>query len=236
MTLKRLTVGIALMALALWGAGCSGLRTAGMAQPRLTPTLIATVTPVPPPPVQIVDRELLGAAAVTAGCDAPPEANLMCATETDAPQLTVSQSAATYARWRLQWQDAEPLTGDEVLALRTVLSGDLSPNLYLVEKDGSRMHVPLRRFGLDEGERAMHVPLREVRDAEGNTPDFAQVNGSRSSSSGRTWRGRSNCRACACFPYGRSRRTLRPRLWIWRRACKFPQALPWRRWRTICWR
>jgi len=173
---RRLTAGMALIGLALWGAGCGGPHTAGMAEPRPTPTLIATVTPAPPSPVQIVDRELLGAAAITVGCDAPPEANLACETEANAPRLTVSQSAATYGRWRLQWQNAKPLTGDEVLALHMVLSGDLSPNLYLVQQDGSRMHVPLRRFGLDEGEHAVHVPLREVRDAEGNTPDFAQVN------------------------------------------------------------
>jgi len=45
-----------------------------------------------------------------------------------------------------------------------------------VQQDGSRIHVQLGRFGLAEGKQTVHVPLREVRDAEGVTPDFAQVN------------------------------------------------------------
>ncbi len=104
MTLKRLTVGIALMALALWGSGCSGLRTAGMAQPRLTPTLIATVTPVPPPPVQIVDGELLGAAAVTGGCDAPPGGQPDVRDGNGRPATDGQPVRRNYARHGLQWR------------------------------------------------------------------------------------------------------------------------------------
>ncbi len=59
----------------------------------------------------------------------------------------------------------------------------------------------------------MHVPLREVRDAEGNTPDFAQVN-----DPDRLRRAdMADARIAELAPAFRmaSRRTLRPRLWIW---------------------
>ena len=68
------------------------------------------------------------------------------------------------------------MTGDETLALRTTMSGDLRPNLYLVERDGNRMPVELRRFGLREGMRDVRVPLREVKDIDGNTLDFSKIN------------------------------------------------------------
>ena len=175
--MKRTTVQIALWGLALalgvLLAGCGGQP---LPAPAPTPTLIAAIEPLAPPPMRLADVELLGAAGVDAACDAPPEANLACESDAASTRLTVNQSAATYSRWRVAWQDAQPLTGDETLALDVVASGNLSPNLYLVQQDGNRIQVPLRRFGLGEGEQTIHVPLREVRDADGNLPDFAQVN------------------------------------------------------------
>ena len=150
--------------------------------PEITPpptaTLIPTLAPPPPTPlvIPVVDRELLGAEHVEAACDAPPEAAFRCEMENGAPRLDVEVAASTYARWSVRWQDAPPLSGDETLALRLTSSGKLSPNLYLVGSDGSRMGIPLQEFGLPEGTQAIHIPLREVRNQENQTPDFATVN------------------------------------------------------------
>lgn len=124
-----------------------------------------------------MDQELLGASHVEASCDAPPEAGFTCESVESAPQLTVEINAATFARWRLQWQGATPLTGDETLTLRLTSSGNLAPNLYLVSSAGQRLGVPLKNFGMGTGARNLHIPLREVRDAQGNRLDFTTVNG-----------------------------------------------------------
>lgn len=142
-----------------------------------TPTLIPTLVPPTPTPPPVVDRELLGTANVQAACDAPPEANFTCENETTAPQMNVEINAATFARWRLQWQEAMPLTGDETISLRFTSSGNLAPNFYLASAGGQRIGVPLAKFGfVTEGTQTLHIPLREVHDPEGNNPDFAAVN------------------------------------------------------------
>jgi glucose/arabinose dehydrogenase len=46
-----------------------------------------------------------------------------------------------------------------------------------VGSDGSRVGIPLSQFGLTEGTHILHIPLREVRDAENKNPDFAAVYG-----------------------------------------------------------
>ena len=157
-------------------AGCGMFQPPEPPPPRPTPTLIATITPTPPPPVALVDAELLRSKDIEAACDHPPEANMTCENEARAPHILVDHDASTYSRWSMRWQDAPPLTGDETLALRTTMSGDLRPNLYLVEQDGNRMPVELRRFGLREGTHDVHVPLREVKDMDGNTLDFSKIN------------------------------------------------------------
>lgn len=157
-------------------AACGG-RSTPTPQPTAT---TAAPTPVPTPTiavVPIVDRELLGAEQITAACDAPPEAIFTCTDAANAPQLEVEVSASTYARWSIHWENAPALTGNETVALRLTSSGDLSPNFYLVTSDGSRMSVPLSQFGLTEGTQTLHIPLREVRDRDGNTLDLTTVNG-----------------------------------------------------------
>jgi hypothetical protein len=119
----------------------------------------------------------LGAHDVEAACDSPPEATLTCANANDAPRLDLDITASTFARWSLRWQNGEPLTGDETVSLRLTGSGNLTPNFYLVTRDGNRVGSPLSQFGLKEGTETLHIPLREMRDREGHPPDFAAVNG-----------------------------------------------------------
>lgn len=171
------TRSIALLMAALFAA-CS----ASPVPPRPTPTLIpilatpATEAPTAEEvasPLSIIDRELLGAEGVEAACDAPPEATFTCENIDSAPHLEVQITASTFARWSLRWQNAAPLTGDETIALRLSSSGNVSPNLYLATGDGMRIPVPLSQFGLAEGTHTLHIPLREVRNAEGKGLDFS---------------------------------------------------------------
>lgn len=159
-------------------AACGNAANQGLTSP--TPTAVATYappTPTPLPALALTQVELLGAPGVTAGCDAPPEATFTCQAEAVAPVMDVTIVASTYARWSLRWGEvAAPLTGDETLALHINRSGTVAPNLYLVEAGGNRIGVNLARFGLGDGDRMVYVPLREVRDADGNLPNFAAVN------------------------------------------------------------
>ncbi|MEZ4679606.1 MAG: hypothetical protein R2932_35845 [Caldilineaceae bacterium] len=68
------------------------------------------------------------------------------------------------------------LTGDETLLLHLRRSGNVTPNLYLVERSGRRTAVALARFGLAEGEQVLAIPLREIRDDARQWPNFADVN------------------------------------------------------------
>lgn len=164
--------------LALWlVTGC-----AGPPPPVATATLVPTLalpTATPQPPLRLIDAELLGAPGVESICDHPPEAQMSCGGEAAQPVLEVSVSAATFARWSLQWADAEtPLTGHETLALDLTRTGNLMPNLYLVERGGNRVGVSLARFWPGgAGDRVqVYVPLREVRTPEGAQPDYGEVN------------------------------------------------------------
>ena len=147
--------------------------------PSAAPTATLVPTLAPPLPVlrSITDQELLGAANTQTACDAPPEASFSCEAETSTPLLDVEISAATFARWSLHWENALPFTGNETLTLRLTNNGNLTPNLYLVTTDGQRLGVALNNFGLGQGGHTLHVPLAEVRDQEGNTLDYAAVNG-----------------------------------------------------------
>lgn len=93
--------------------------------------------------------------------------------------MTVDVNASTYARWRLNWADAAvdggSLTGRETLHLRTQSRGELHPNLYLVQRDGTRTAANLGRYGLDEGASTVHIPLAEIRGEENVAPDFAEI-------------------------------------------------------------
>ncbi|MEZ4733998.1 MAG: hypothetical protein R3E79_43450 [Caldilineaceae bacterium] len=141
-----------------------------------------------PPPViastlsPLTDAELLGAPGVTTACDHPAEAQLTCTKQATAgvppqPVRTVQVNASTYARWVLRFDGVETaLTGDETLAVTAVQTGELKPNLYLVERSGRRIPVSLARYGLRAGENYLHIPLREIRDEAGEWPAFAEVN------------------------------------------------------------
>lgn len=161
-------------------AACSTRATVPDARP--TATRIATM-PAPRPMatptvarVPVTDRELLGAEDVTAACDTPTQAHLICEDATGMPQLEVTIDASTFARWRLSWEGAAPLSGNETLILRLTTQGKLTPNLYLVSHDDTRLGVPLTNFGLAAGTQTLHIPLREVRDRDGNTLDLTAVN------------------------------------------------------------
>lgn len=163
--------------LLMFVVSCGG----GAATPAPTPTLITppapAATPTPPPPVNRIDQELLGAAGVTASCDHPAEAQLTCENEASAtPQFHVTINAATYARWSIHFADlSTPLTGDETLYVAAEQAGNLSPNLYLVERSGQRVPVALARYGLTEGAHDLFIPLREIKTDEDVTPNFAEV-------------------------------------------------------------
>ncbi|MCE7989996.1 MAG: hypothetical protein DYG89_53300 [Caldilinea sp. CFX5] len=94
------------------------------------------------------------------------------------PHLDVQVNASAFARWSLLLDPiAKPLTGDETLYLAGQQTGTLSPNLYLVERNGRRTVVSLALFGWQDGDNQLHLPLREIRDKEGAWPNFAEVNG-----------------------------------------------------------
>jgi glucose/arabinose dehydrogenase len=170
----------ALLALSL--SGCQALRGPTL---RPTPTLLPTreaPTATPVPPVALVDSELLGAPGTVGVCDAPPEATLECQDAGGRPVLAVKSSAATFARWSLRWENAvAPLTGDEVLALELTHDGTLNPNLYVVERSGNRISVPLTKFGFQRGPQTVHIPLREILGPEAPgqpaaVPNFGDIN------------------------------------------------------------
>lgn len=136
-------------------------------------------TPVPPPPASLAlfDTELLGSAGISAACDHPAEAELTCIDEATHPHLTVDVNAATFARWSLRWSQAErPLTGTETLRLHIRRTGQLFPNLYLVEEGGNRISVRLGQYGLADDWKTLLIPLGEIRSDEGHQPDFPHVN------------------------------------------------------------
>lgn len=151
-----------------------------------TPTAIVRPTamemPVQSTLPALVETELLGAPGVTAACDHPPEAQLTCtgkvtAGGVTAPVLSVEVSAGAYGRWSLRFDEVKTaLTGDETLSIAAVRTGNLTPNLYLVERSGRRVPVSLARYGLQAGENLLHIPLREIRDDAGEWPAFADVN------------------------------------------------------------
>lgn len=136
-----------------------------------------TSQPLPSPgPVTLIDTELLGMAGVTAACDHPEEAQLTCTAESTKPVLAVQVNASTYARWSVHFDNVTtPLTGDETLYLTARQTGKLTPNLYLVERNGRRAPVSLARYGLQEGDNTLAIPLREIRDDEDRWPAFAEV-------------------------------------------------------------
>jgi glucose/arabinose dehydrogenase len=124
----------------------------------------------------LVGSELLGAAGAQATCDHPPEAEFTCANPAGEARMEVNVSTATYARWSLRWgAAATPLTGAETLVMQAQRTGNLAPNLYLVEQGGRRIYVSLERYGLGDAMSELFVPLAEIKDEAGAAPDFGAV-------------------------------------------------------------
>lgn len=127
---------------------------------------------------QLRDVELLAQAGAVGACDADSvDTPWVCTHESHSPQFSLDIDAGSFARWSLRWETAEdPLVGTETIALTLDHTGNLRPNLYLVEAGGQRIHTSLARYGFGPGRQTVYVPLRELRDEEGNRLDFATVN------------------------------------------------------------
>ncbi|MCB0071449.1 MAG: hypothetical protein KDE20_08320 [Caldilineaceae bacterium] len=140
------------------------------------PVVEATPTPLPPPPpVDLYAPNLLDEPGAAQGCDADGGASILCRPEGPAT-IEVTVNAGNYARWSMKFpKPAAPLTPADVLHLRAAAPDGLSPNLYLVEADGDRIAVSLRRQGLDDAMDDIIIPLAEIKDDEGNRVDAAQV-------------------------------------------------------------
>ena len=148
----------------------------------MPPAPTVTVAPVAPTStpfaITLIDSELLGAPGLNASCDHPEGVQFTCTDVSGNPQFDLQVNAGAYARWTLLFDPvAQPLTGDETLYLAGQQTGALSPNLYLVERNGRRTVVSLALFGWQDGDNQLHLPLREIRDKEGAWPNFAEVNG-----------------------------------------------------------
>ena len=90
--------------------------------------------------------------------------------------MIVQSNASTFARWALKLGAVDqPLTGNESLLIHARRSGNAMPNLYLVEADGDRIATPLGKYNLGDEWRDIFVPLREIKDENGNAPDFSQI-------------------------------------------------------------
>lgn len=173
--LGTITVGVL-----FWLSACGGGDERGAAPPTMAPTATETaVAPTSTPlAIRLLDRELLDAPGLNATCDEPEGVQFTCAGGMGKPQLDVQVNTSAYARWSLLFDPiAQPLTGDETLYLAGQQTGTLSPNLYLVERNGRRTVVSLALFGWQNGDNHLHLPLREIRDKEGVWPNFAEVNG-----------------------------------------------------------
>lgn len=171
----------ALLLLSIIAAACG--RSSGAASQTDHPesALASQATDAVAPPLEhLVDVELLGVRGLAAACDHSADAQLECQNESVKPLLSVQVDASNYARWSLPFGtllhgDVAALRGVETLYLRVRRTGNLTPNIYLVEKDGDRISARLSAYGLRDGWSDLHVPLAEIEDDEGNRPDFANI-------------------------------------------------------------
>ena len=163
-------------------------------------TATSTLTPKSIKLFDLVDSELLGASGFSIECDHPEDASLTCEWNNDKPNITpkldVDIHAGTYARFSISWDQAsekiseellndallddaiyedDMLSGHETFTLRATRFGTLTPNLYLIDDSDQRIPVRLASAGLQEGTHEIHIPLAEIRDDDGNKPDFSTV-------------------------------------------------------------
>ncbi|MCB0110338.1 MAG: hypothetical protein KDE53_30670, partial [Caldilineaceae bacterium] len=153
----------------------------GRAVPTTSPATSAPApaTATPPTVVQsisLIDQDLLQSSGTVLECDSAEGVAFTCTTEDEHPHLAVTIDGGSFARWRLRVPAVTTaLTGDETLLLQLRRTGSVAPNLYLVEQGGRRIWVSLARYGLTEGEHQLAIPLRELRDEEGQWLDFAAI-------------------------------------------------------------
>ncbi|MBV7333322.1 hypothetical protein KFU94_34820 [Chloroflexi bacterium TSY] len=144
-----------------------------------------SATTVITPSIPQVDTEFLDGILPSA-CDHPEDVSMLCHVEPHYVKLGVDIHASTFARWSLRWQDTNSqsssptdsylaLTGTETLYLRARRVGAVNPNLYLVERDGDRIPIRLSKYGLQEEWSELYIPLAEIQDEEGRSPDFMSL-------------------------------------------------------------
>lgn len=149
------------------------------------PSTSPSTTSVVTPSTLQIDKEFLDGILASA-CDHPEDVSMECQVEPHYVKLVVDVHASTFARWSLRWQDSTPqsnsqtdshldLNGTETLYLRARRTGDVNPNLYLVEQEGDRIPIRLSKYGLQEEWSELHIPLAEIRDDEGRSPDFTSL-------------------------------------------------------------
>ena len=163
---------------------CAACGRSGNAVPETPPSTATTSNSVANSASSLLDHladvELLGRADLTGRCDHSADVQFTCEHEATQPLLAAEVGASSYARWSLAFGDQlaaafTPLTGTETLYLHMRRTGNLMPNLYLVERDGDRIAVRLNAFGLRDEWSDVHVPLAEIADGDGNRPDFANI-------------------------------------------------------------
>lgn len=174
---RILVHGVILLFLAPGLTACGRSRSSEDPPTATTVVPTATATVESGPLASLAAVELLAQPGTQIACDHGPDADLTCTSGAGTQHIEAAITASTFARWSLTLPAHEmDLSGDETLVLRAKRSGEIRPNLYVVETDGSRRFVSLARFGLGDSWNDIHVPLREIVDEEGNRPDFAQIN------------------------------------------------------------
>lgn len=126
-------------------------------------------------PFPLHDTNLITGRRVRVSCDASNPGALGCG-DGVRTTITIDITAAEYARWSLRWPDTDDvLHGAETLAVRVTHTGNLSPNLFVVTQDGARVGTRLAPSGLAQGTQTIYLPLTEIRDVNGNPPDYAAI-------------------------------------------------------------
>ncbi|MEZ4610790.1 MAG: hypothetical protein R2838_11180 [Caldilineaceae bacterium] len=117
---------------------------------------------------------LLDEPGAAQGCDADGGA-ASCAARKVPATIEVTVNAGNFARWSMKFP--VPAHATDALRMSCIYAtpDGLSPNLYLVEADGDRIAVSLRRQGLGDAMDDIIIPLAEIKDDEGNRVDAAQV-------------------------------------------------------------
>lgn len=167
---------IAFMVLGACGRGREQTQATPTAAPPIAVAPAAAEAATEEAPLEILDNNLLTVPGATIQCDSSPDVAFACDEAGGVQTLDATIDASVYARWSLRLPPAAPpLTGTETLELHARRTGDLGPNLYLVDEAGVRVPVRLGRYGLGDEWGVVHVPLAEIKDDQGVAPDFSQL-------------------------------------------------------------